>query len=189
MTLAKSNEILAEYGLSVEALNDPDNGKRKIARDKLSEIFEPDTTVAYISKGTSFKTDGKDTVVGGKRHPNALLKMFVFGGTGKFEQLVRVKRKKGVAKTVLPVNEPKTVEIEQGKKEIAELESKLTDNTPDADTGAQDENKSPVFSSAVAENLAKENNVDPALLTGTGTNGKITKKDVQDFVDDAPVTV
>jgi len=183
MTLAKSNKILAEYGLSVAQLNDPDNTKRKQARNKLKGIFELRTTVKYKTKSTKIKTNGKDTSTPGRIMPNARLAMFLTEDSGEFIQIVRSHAKKGVAKSVMPINETKTVEIEQGKKEIAELEAKLTDN----ETDVKDE--SPVFSSAVAENLAKDNNVDATELKGTGKDGKITKKDVQDFIDNAPVII
>lgn len=36
--------------------------------------------------------------------------------------------------------------------------------------------------SEAAETLAKENGIDPSSITGTGANGNITKKDVEDAI-------
>ncbi len=53
---------------------------------------------------------------------------------------------------------------------------------------SSDEDDSDVRSSPLVRKLAREHNVDLAKLSGTGTGGRITKQDVQDFVDKRTAT-
>jgi pyruvate dehydrogenase E2 component (dihydrolipoamide acetyltransferase) len=54
---------------------------------------------------------------------------------------------------------------------------------PAAASRDADEDDSDVRSSPLVRKLARENNVDLAKLSGTGTGGRVTKQDVLDFVD------
>jgi 2-oxoglutarate dehydrogenase E2 component (dihydrolipoamide succinyltransferase) len=55
--------------------------------------------------------------------------------------------------------------------------------TPAAASRDADEDDSDVRSSPLVRKLARENNVDLARVSGTGTGGRVTKQDVLDFVD------
>jgi pyruvate dehydrogenase E2 component (dihydrolipoamide acetyltransferase) len=54
---------------------------------------------------------------------------------------------------------------------------------PAAASRDAEEDDSDVRSSPLVRKLARENNVDLAKVTGTGTGGRVTKQDVVDFVD------
>jgi pyruvate dehydrogenase E2 component (dihydrolipoamide acetyltransferase) len=54
---------------------------------------------------------------------------------------------------------------------------------PAAASRDAEEDDSDVRSSPLVRKLARENNVDLAKVTGTGTGGRVTKQDVLDFVD------
>ena len=55
--------------------------------------------------------------------------------------------------------------------------------TPAAASRDAEEDDSDVRSSPLVRKLARENNVDLARVSGTGTGGRVTKQDVLDFVD------
>ncbi|WP_432210038.1 2-oxoglutarate dehydrogenase complex dihydrolipoyllysine-residue succinyltransferase [Marinobacter alkaliphilus] len=73
-------------------------------------------------------------------------------------------------------------------KEGAAGESKPAESKPEAKAEAPKEEAPAATSgdailSPAARKLAEENNVDPASVKGTGKDGRVTKEDVQNFVD------
>lgn len=73
-------------------------------------------------------------------------------------------------------------------KEGAAGESKPAESKPEAKAEAPKEEAPAATSgdailSPAARKLAEENNVDPAAVKGTGKDGRVTKEDVQNFVD------
>jgi len=57
---------------------------------------------------------------------------------------------------------------------------------PPAASVPGDEEGSDVRSSPLVRKLARENNIDLAKVTGTGTGGRVTKQDILDFVEHRP---
>ena len=72
-------------------------------------------------------------------------------------------------------------------KEGAAGESKPAESKPEAKAEAPSEEAAASSGDAIlspaARKLAEENNVDPAAVKGTGKDGRVTKEDVQNYVD------
>lgn len=68
------------------------------------------------------------------------------------------------------------------KEPIKEVENKPTTQTVQAEEQIVNNSQERIFASPLAKKIAKEKNINLSLVKGSGENGRITKKDVENFV-------
>ncbi len=94
---------------------------------------------------------------------------------------------KGI-ETVIDLDETQIGLFEKNDKGQLIIDNRLfeeweeTEDVPDLVKGAMGNS----IGSAQALKLMEENGIDPAQITGTGTDGKITVQDVRTFIDSKP---
>lgn len=85
--------------------------------------------------------------------------------------------------------EPKVAEIQAEKpSEITkqEIKEEVKDNTiaiPNVEKPTYNQNKGRIFASPLAKSIAKKDGVDISKVIGTGDNGRIVRKDIENFVN------